>query len=444
MNLPISILTIQIQKKKNPYTCLKDYFEGDDDLVKATLIGFRGLLQDRDDLPDLADIAQLHQEGRRSLIALPCLAAMVETYKAGHNLRQVSESGILRALGFYLVTETPRMKSTFILHNDHHYEVPDWYKQILMSNPDAIAEAMVLVHNANVRSNRPPHSHMYDMAFDSAYAQVAQSAVSRMFTVFPSRCNSKKLESLHVVVWGAILNHGMTKQALEDLITRRLKRKGMDIGQQVLWLAAGLSVMGETYLERVIRFLSTGQEIRMKYIIDLLVPSATGPVDFHNIEQWSSKEICRLVQILGSRIDPPLFDDYGIIGDEHGINSKLWKLFKCWLGELKKRTCEDARKNLDSLGSDEHLLEWKKEIAMAQKEQSKHRRMEKYSDLRLDQIQEALRNGVPANAADLVGLTLILLKILLIIYVMIQLIHGMITGNGIRISKFHQNQNQNR
>lgn len=187
-------------EKKNPYTCLKDYFEGDDDLVKATLTGFRSLLQDRDDLPDLADIAQLHQEGRRSLIALPCLAAMVETYKAGHNLRQVSESGILRVLGFYLVTETPRMKSPFILHNDHHYEVPDWYKQILMSNPDAIAEAMVLVHNANVRSNRPPHSHMYDMAFDSAYAQVAQSAVSRMFTVFPSRCNSKKLESLRVVV----------------------------------------------------------------------------------------------------------------------------------------------------------------------------------------------------------------------------------------------------
>jgi len=198
----------------------------------------------------------------------------------------------------------------------------------------------------------------------------------------------------------------MTKQALEDLITRRLKCKGMDIGQQALWLAAGLSVIGETYLERVIRFLSTGQEIRMKYIIDLLVPSATGPVDFHNIEQWSSKEICRLVQILGSRITPPLFDDYGIIGDEHGINSKLWKLFTCWLGELKKRTCEDARKNLDSLGSDEHLLEWKKEIAMAQKEQSKHRRMEMYSDLRLDQIQEALRNGVPANATDLFGLTL--------------------------------------
>ena len=331
-------------EKKNPHTCLKDYFEGDDDLVKATLTGFRSLLRDRDDLPNLAQIAKLHQEGRRSLIALASIAGIQEEFIAGHGFSQVSEAGIRRALEFYLITESPRMKYRFMHHDDRHSEVPDWYKQILKNNPEAIADAMVLVHNASVRSNYPPHDHMYDMAFESAYAQVAQSAVPRMFTVFPSRCNSRKLESLRVVIWGAILNHGMTKQALEDLITRRLNRKQMDIGQQALWLAAGLSVIGEAYLERVIRFISTGQEIRMHSIVDLLVPTATGSVGFLNIEQWSTKEINRLIQILGSRIDPPLFDEHGIIGDEHRINCKLWKLFTYWLGELKKRTCDDEEK----------------------------------------------------------------------------------------------------
>jgi len=392
-------------EERNSHTCMRDYFEGDEDLVTATLIGFRSLLLDRNDLPDLDQITQLHQEGRRSLIALASLAGMEEEFKACNDLRHLSKPGIRRVLGFYLITESPRKKYLFSHHMDDQDKVPAWYQQILMSNPEAVADAMVSVHNANVRSSHPPNVHMYDMAFDSDYTQVAECAVPQMFTVFPSRCNSQKLQSLRVVLWSAILNHGIPTQALQNLISKRLNRKRMDIGQQAQWMAAGLLVNRELYLPMLSKFLSIGEEVRVHHIIDFFVPYSSVPVGIQTMEKWRSEGICQLIQIFGSRIDPPLFQDHaGIVNNEQGISHKLQMLMTHWLRNLKKRTCDDARKNLDTLECDESLATWKRDLVLAQKEQAKHRRATKHSDLSVMQIQKALREGSPANAADLTGI----------------------------------------
>ncbi len=392
--------------ENNPQTCLKAYFEGDEGLVQAILAGFRSLLN-RDDLPDLDQITQLHEGDERSYFALPFLAGIEEAYKASNDLSHLSETGIRRALGFYLITELPRQRYFFTNHFDNHDKFPTWYEQALICYPEAVADALVSVHNANVRSKNPPNTHMYKMAFDPDYAHVAKIAVHRMFTVFPSRCSARKLESLRVVLWSGILNNGMPARALQSIISKRLNRKRMDIGQQAQWLSAGLFADRNIYIPMLTDFVSTGEEIRMHHVIDFLVPTGHGPLILQNIDKWNSDEIRQLIQTFGSRIHPPAFREHaGFLSDEQRVSREFQPLLTGWIGELIQRTCDDARKNLDILASDASISAWKREIVLAQEKQARHRRAAKHSDLSLEQIQKTLNSGAPANAADLVGLTL--------------------------------------
>lgn len=393
--------------ENNPETRLQSYFEDDDSLVQATLTGFRSLL-DRDDLPDLDQIIQLYEDGQRSYFALPFLAGMEETCKVSKDLSHLSETGIRRALAFYLITELPRQRFPFIDHfGNNHGKFPTWYKQALKLYPEAVADSLVSVHNADVRSKNPPNLHMDEMVSDPAYARVAKLAVHRMFTVFPSRCSARKLESLRLVLWSGIRNNGMTTGALQNIISKRLNRKRMDIGQQAQWLGAGLFVDRDIYIPMLIDFLSAGEEIRMHHVIDFLVPTSYRLLTPQNISEWNSDEIRQLIQTFGRRMYPPIFQGRaGIVRGEQRIRRRFRVLFADCIVELERRTCDDARKALDTMASDASLQAWKREIIDAQERQARHRRAAKHSDLSLEQIQKTLKGSSPANAADLVGLVL--------------------------------------
>ena len=391
--------------KDTPQTCLKTYFDGDENLVYATLAGFCSLV-DRDDLPDLDQISQLYENGRRSFFALPFLAGMEEVYKASNDLSHLSESVIRRALGFYLITDPPRQQPFSIDHSDQYKEFPTWYQQTLQYYPEAVADSLVSVHNASVRSKNLPNARLYEMAFDPAYSHVAKIAVPRMFTVFPTRCSARQLESLRLILWSSILNSGMSAVALQAIVSRRLNRKHMNISQQALWLGAGLFSDRNIYSPKLINFLSTGEASRVRHVIDFLVPTGHEPIVVHNIATWTAHDISQMIQTFGRLIQPPVFREHaGLVSDEQRISRKFHLLFTHWIKELTKRTCDDARKNLDLLASDTSLSAWKWEIVLAQREQARHRRAARHSDLSLEQILETLDNGLPSNAADLVSLT---------------------------------------
>ncbi len=392
--------------ENNPQTCLLSYFEGDDGLVQATLAGFRSLL-DRDNLPDLDQITQLYEDGQKSYFALPFLAGMEEAYKASNDLSHLSETGIRRALGFYLITELPSQRSRFVDHYSNRGKFPAWYKQALQFYPEAVADSLVSVHNADVRAQNPPNDHMYEMVYNPAYAHVAKLAVPRMFTVFPSRCSVRKLESLCLVLWSGIRNNGMSTRALKNIVLKRLNRKRMDIGQQAQWLGAGLFADREIFIPKLINFLSTGEEIRMHHVIDFLVPTKRMLLPPESLNEWNPDEIRQLIQTFGRRIHPPVSSVHiGFDRGEQRIRTNFHVLFAHWIVELERRTCDDARKALDILASDSGLQAWKQKIVPAQERQARYRRAAKHSDLSLEQIQETLDSGSPANAADLIGLTL--------------------------------------
>ena len=393
---------------EGPKSQLMSYLEGDLSLVRAALAGFRSML-DRDDLPDLDKIAQLHENSRMSFFTLPFLAGMEEENDS--IIDSLSERGRRRALGFYLVMDRPMVPAIprgenlgdlFIFHEKYH---PPWYEKALKHYPEAVADSLVAIHNACVRAKLLPSKYLYEMVDNRAYSRVAQLAMKRMFSVFPTRCNEQQLESLRVVLWSAIRERSMSTDELRKIALKRLHRKNMDVAQRAHWLCAGIYAARDHCLVLLEEFLSAGQESRIHRVLSFLVPDG-GKLILQNVEDWSSEDMSRLIRALGKRVGRPDSQDGAHFLSKEEINrNKFESILTPWLQKLIIRSNCDAIEALDSLATDPDLAAWKREIVRAQGEQNRKRRTAERPDLSLEQVQKALNGGPPASAADLAALT---------------------------------------
>ena len=395
-------------ESEDPKSQLISYLEGDMLLVQAALAGFRSML-DRDELPDLDHIAHLHENNRMSLFTLPFLAGMEEEIDG--IIDSLSEGGVRRALGFYLVMDQPmvpaipRGENLGDLFTFYEKYNPPWYEKALKHYPGAVADSLVAIHNACVRAKLPPSRYLYEMVDNPAYFRVAQLAVKRMFSVFPTRCDERQLESLRVVLWSAIRARCMTTEELQKIVLKRLHRKNMDIAQRAQWLCAGVYVARDRCLALLEEFLSAGQESRVHRVLGFLVPDGGKPI-LQNIGEWSSKEMSRVILALGKRVQRPNFQDGAHTLSKVEISrNKFDSLLTPWLQELTNRSDGDATEALDSLATNPDLKAWKREFERTRVERNRKRRAAKRPDLNLEQVQKALQGGSPASAADLAALT---------------------------------------
>ncbi|MYF40408.1 MAG: hypothetical protein F4221_06095 [Rhodothermaceae bacterium] len=411
-NCPPSLLHHLAQKyfdgltteERDPKNHLVSYMNGDLGLAQAALEGFSSLL-DRDDIPNLEKIAQLHETRRISYFMLPFLAAMEE--ETEDILSRMSDDQRKRALGFYLVADLPHHRidsTTHYLVNFNH--LPQWYEYALTQYPEFVADALVSVHNACVRAKISPDQHLFDLAFDGKYTQVATHAVRRMFTVFPTRCAGRQLESLRVVLWSAILAGGMSATELKKIVLKRLNRKNMDLGQRAQWLCAGLFAARDRCLQLLTDFLSVGRESRIHYVFEFLIPGRGGRSILDDVNEWSSPELAQLIQALGSRLQRPIFsEEPHFISDQDFANREYKFSLDRWLKVLAERIDGEAVELLASLVAEPNLAVWKPEIARAQLEQGRRWRAAKRCDLGLEEVQRSLKGGPPASVADLAALT---------------------------------------
>ncbi len=374
-----------------PKDHLEAYLDGDKELLQAALDGFCNLLG-QEDLLGLNQISQLYETGHISYYTVPFLAGMEEQNEKVLDL--LDEEGKRRALGFYLVAEI------YLQNFD-----PKWYEQAIERYPEVVADALVSIHKACIRARNLPGRHLYKMAFDEGYTQIAPIAVRRMLSVFPTRCSRQQLESLRVVLWSAILARGMSANELRKLVIRRLNRKNMDIAQRSQWLGAGIYAARDHCIPLLAEFLSTGQESRVRRILDFLVLD-DGRSILLNLDDWNFEEILKFIRALGACMQRPDSEDnsYSLV-TKLIHEEKFETLFAQCLRALAYNTSGEATNALVLLATDPRLVAWKEEIVRAQEEQHWKRHANSRQDLTAEQIQKVFQNGPVASVADLTALT---------------------------------------
>ena len=394
---------------EGPIEELKMRLDNDQSLVDATLSGLRSLLN-RDDLPSLDEIATQYGKNRLSLFALPFLAGMAEEERMANDpLEHLDEQGRLRALAFYYVERLPEwqysgpIEATIDSKAEHR---PAWYLRALSVCPESVADALVAMHNAQVRRKASPCEYLFAMSQDPVYEQAAVLAVRRMFTVFPTRCTIPQVDSLRAVLWAAIVTKGIPAAGFRDLVLRRLRRRGIDTAQRAHWLCAGLYVARKECLPQLEEFLSEGSEIRALHVFKFFRSNHPRLYNALPLNTWTLGELSRLIRILATqtkRFSP--LDSSEVLGYEFELFDGMI-LVDVLIRSFSNRIEDEAGSVIESLIDDSDLGRWQRELAMAKEAYVRNRRLAKQKVLSVEDIQTTLNGGPPAHAADLSALVL--------------------------------------
>ena len=231
--------------------------------VKAPMHGLRGVF-DRDDLPSVREIVRLAKKQRMHYLGLPLLAALEE--------RESSSPGFLHS------EANSRVRACVACYHNWAPDLsgsssgsPAWYRGLLDSDPGIVLEVAVQCAAAAVRTDGFVSQKFWDIADNNTHGAAARAATLDLLRIFPTRCSLRHLRTLDDLLWGAI---GCGAEAeLLDLAKRKLSKTGMNAGQRVRWLGAGLICSPETYREPIAEFLG-GKERLIRHLARFCVHGA--------------------------------------------------------------------------------------------------------------------------------------------------------------------------
>lgn len=385
----------------SPVDALRSSLGSDEGLVSAALSGFRQLLE-RDDLPDLDGIIRLDKDGKRSWFALPFLAGLAEGDRTGcGGYRTLTADGIKRAVGFYYVSPRPTVRHS---RSGWHFlaGIPAWYDELVQSRAELVAESLVAVHLSMIRRKVQCETYLAPLAQDPKYRQLARLAAPSLFRAFPVRCTRPQILALRHLLWASVQ---YMPDELASWVATKLARSGMDVAQRALWLGAGMLVSPDRYLAAAMEFVRGGSPVRVQHLVGFVVPDA---LPLYKME-WTAEHLAMAVRGIGARIEPwrpPGGETKArLMTPADDAANKARRLLSTWLNGLAEDPGTKATDALASLAVAPELAPWRHDILEARDQQTVLRRAHLHRIPTASEVQGVLQNAEPANAADLLALT---------------------------------------
>ena len=377
-----------------PADRLRNLFGDDEGLTQAALAGLRDAIL-RDDLPDLDEIIRLREESHEHYLALPVLASLEElnrtdlpslnqlNSKRPNELRRLETDRVRTALAFYYCTLG--------------LSRPGWYENVLGSRPELVADVLMQTATSEIRGGREHVPGLLDLACDPDHTDVARIASLPLLRGFPIRCAARQMTDLRHLLWSA-LQHA-DQDALLDLVERKLTRPSMDVAQRGHWLAAGLLLSPEAYLQRSEKF-ATGSEPRTRHLFALF---GDQPLQAFPMDRLGLPVLQLVVRLAGRTFRPRSNHSIGQVVEITPEMSAAERV-QWMIRSLAELPTEDAGAALETLASDDGLSTWRAELIRARDRQRAIRRDATFRHPDVEQVGRTLNDGVPANAGDLAAL----------------------------------------
>ncbi len=391
----------------DPVGALRDSLDSDERLVSAALSGFKRVLE-RDDLPDLDQIVQLDEAGRRSLFAFPVLAGLAEGDRTGEGgCRRLTDDGIRRAVGFYYISPHLPVRDSL---DGWYYPaaVPAWHGGLVGSRPELVAESLVAVHASKIRRKINYATHLAVIARDTKHRELARLAVPSLLRTFPVRCTRPQLSALRYLLWASV------RYMPDELVSwagKKLARQSMDVAQRALWLGAGMMASPEQYLAEAMEFVREDSTARVRQLVEFVALDDMPPLAM----EWNAEHLAMAVRGVGARVEPwgPVLNDNRkahIMAPAEEATDKVHRLISAWLAKLAKDPGAEAANALNSLADEQQLAPWRHDILAARDQQADLCRAHLHRVPTADEVQRVLRDAEPANPGDLAALVVDRLK----------------------------------
>ena len=361
---------------------IEERLRGDRDLIDAALKGLRGTV-DREDVPDIDEILDLRERGRRHCLDLPFLAGLAELERTAPEEApsRWDDSQIRKAIAFYYCAALLNYR-------------PEWYRRLLAARPEIVAEVQVQFAICEFRGSCEHIHKIEELAHDPDHAQVAKYASLPLLRVFPTRCKQKQIEDLDHLLQAAIQH--ADRASLEELIDRKLSRLSMNVAQRVHWLAAGITVSPEMYNAPLSEFVQI-QESRIRHLVAFF----NSRVQF-SFDVLETPGLELLIHLVGSHIGPNKWKWYE---DRQVTPAKQAShLVNDLIQRLAASPTKDASDALDRLLAKPALSHWRDVLSQARDAQRVTWRDASYRHFTIEQVCQTLNGGTPANSGDLAAL----------------------------------------
>ena len=351
---------------------------GHGDLVKAALSGLRGTVK-RDDVPCADEIFDLLSEGRTYSIGLPFLAGLAEVERTDSQDSSLwKEDCIRRALLFYYLASV------------NNYE-PKWYLRLVKTRPEIVADTQARFAVFGFRSGIEDICKLRELARNNRHAQVARIISLPLLKSFPVQCNLKQIRNMDYLLWAA-LKHA-DRNALGELITRKLNLGSLNVALRSRWLAAGLIASPVMYKDRLEDF-AWGREARVRHLAAFLT---LGNSRKFLLDELEIPELELLIRLIGSYFEPALSPEFEISTPEKQFSGLVYDL-------IEHLADEGATDALDRLQADPMLERCHYILARISEVRRITRNDVGYRHPDIARVCQTFSNKAPANAADLAAL----------------------------------------
>ncbi len=378
----------------SPRDRLNALLANDESLVEAVLSGFRRTIE-RDDLPSDTQIIRLGTSNRTHPLAHPFMAG----------LEEIPESA--------LSGETEREESRLRLALAVHYTVPmwptarppenrspRWFSWLLSNRPEVVADMLVRTILSKLRNGVVSPAGLHKLAHSPDYARVAPLATMPLLKRFPVRCTSDQLSSLDHLLLAARQHYDI--EPLLELIERKLAHRDMNVAQRVHWLAAGLCIAPDSYIDRLDSY-ATGKERRIRFLAEAVSRQFHLLPDLQHLRNVPA--LLLLIRLIGASCRPYSLGDASHQKIMVGLEMNAADRVRDFIEQLAIISSADATKALDVLSSNNALRPWRSFLIDATYRQKAIRREAEFRYYGVIQVLDTLDRKAPANAADLAALT---------------------------------------
>lgn len=357
-------------------------FLEDDELVSIALNALMRV-PGRPDLPSVEEAFELSARNRMPFLALPLLAGLEEGLTQVAKIEEQLHDDLLRqALTIHALYEPPS------------HQVLEWRQWAVTHRPQLVAETVVAVYRAALRSNRSLLYGLYELARDPAYEEVARLSVPSLLRSYPMRVRADQLGALTLVLAVALVHCDVDEFC--TIVDSKLAAKSMGAQQRMHWMCAGVLRRPATYLPSLKRELERGaNQRRARYAGEFL---DSDDINRHLVRLDHIEAVGLLIRSVGAAWGPfPV--RYPVVGTSPG-ETVVPKLIDI----TAKRPDASATTMLQGLGQDPALVRWHERLRRAARDQGNLRRNAEFRYPPVYAVMDSLARKAPANAGDLAAL----------------------------------------
>ena len=399
---------------KSPEGRLADFLGGDLRAADIAVAGLRGAAL-RNDLPEADETTKWHLESRQPSLAMPVLASLqILDEEAPDVLDGLGAASKRRVLAMYC------WSSAFVRIST------SWYRRWLQQDPDLVLNVLQRCALAAIRKGAELPGRLRALEPDNQGANglfvdavgladgislvlvggdeaAAHRLRLQVLQAFPLRAPKDRLPLLDGLLFEAL--NGPETDSLKELARKKLTSTSLTVGQQVRWLTVDAALSGAPGLRALKDFVDR-VETRVRYLAGFL----SGSSNYARFDTGNRRSVASmlrgrrepailgaLIEMLGAYFPPVEPCAVGSVSLGLEVSDRVAEL----ITELGSIAGDETEQVLSRLIGDNRLATWRHPLNRAQRRQRVVNRDAAYCRPGIEQVQDALNNSAPANAADL-------------------------------------------